>query len=312
MSAQQPPRLFDALPADATPAYRNLKTPPSQHAARCREYCDALWAAFYPYADVDFVQDFPVHTHARFWEMYLGNALLDAGHHQLIAPKPGPDSGIELNGQRVWIEAVAATPGDAGKPDSVAPLVPGPDGFISGYVPQDQIVLRCSTAIHAKFPTQYDKHLKKGLIAPQDAYVIALNHSAAYDWVEVGEPPFALRAVLGLGAHFVTLDRETGNITGTGIQYRGSIPKSSGALVDTNLFLSPQSAPVSAIIASVTNIGTPVNLQQGQHHQLGEDFHLVHNPHARNPLPQGFLMRGEEVRVSLGDGRFEVSGRLLP
>ena len=66
MSAQQPPRLFDALPADATPAYCNLKTPPSEKAALCRKYCDALWAAFHPYADLDFVQDFPVHTHARF------------------------------------------------------------------------------------------------------------------------------------------------------------------------------------------------------------------------------------------------------
>lgn len=70
------------------------------------------------------------------------------------------------------------------------------------------------------------------------------------------------RRVLGLDAHFVTLDRQSARITGSGIQYRGSIPKSSGALVDTNLFLSPESAPVSAVIGSVTNIGTPVNLQQ--------------------------------------------------
>ena len=304
--------LFETLPAVATGEYRNLRTPPSDKAARCREYCDRLWAGFHPYADADFVQDFPVHTHQRFWEMYLGNVLLDAGHHQLIAPKPGPDFGIELNGQRIWIEAVTATPGDPGKPDSVAQPAPGPGGIISGYVPQDQIVLRCSTAIHAKFPTQYNKHLQKGLIAPQDAYIIALNHSAAYYWVEVGTPPFVLRAVLGLGAHFVTLDRQSARITGSGIQYRGSIPKSSGALVDTNLFLSPESAPVSAVIGSVTSIGTPVNLQQGQHHDFGEDFRLIHNPHASNPLPQGVVVRGEEVRVKLYDDRFEVSGRQLP
>ena len=59
----------------------------------------------------------------------------------------------------------------------------------------------------------------------------------------------------------------------------------------------------------------PANLivaSQDQHHQLGEDFRLAHNPHAGHPLPQDFLARGEEVRVSLGDGRFEISGRLLP
>lgn len=92
--------------------------------------------------------------------MYVGNALLDAGHN-LIAPKPGPDFGIELNGQRIWIEAVAATAGDPCKPDSVVQPKPGPDGLISGYVPQDQIVLRCTTAIHSKFPTQYRRHFQK-------------------------------------------------------------------------------------------------------------------------------------------------------
>lgn len=127
----------------------------------------------------------------------------------------------------------------------------------------------------------------------------------------VGTPPFVLRAVLGLGAHFVTIDREQGKITGQGIQYRGNIPKSSGALVDTNLFLSPESAPVSAIIGSVTNISTPVNLQQVQH-QLGEDFRLIRNPHARSPLPQGVLPRGEEVSVTLKGDSFEVFGRCLP
>ncbi len=308
MSAHLASSLFAALPSAATSAYCHLRAPLSDEATHCRRYCETLWAVFHPYAD--FVQDFPIHTHQHFWEMYVANVLL-AGGHTLIAPKPGPDFGIELNGQRIWIEAVAATAGDPGKPDSVLEPKPGPDGIISGYVPQDAIVLRCTTAIHAKFPTQYVKHLQKRLIAADDAYVISLNHAEAYYWVEVGTPPFVLRAVLGLGAHFVTIDREQGTITGQGIQYRGAIPKSSGALVDTNLFLSPDSAPISAIIGSVTNISMPANLQQAQH-RFGEDFRLIHNPHARNPLPQGVLARGEEVRVTLKGDSFEVAGRPFP
>jgi len=66
----------------------------------------------------------------------------------------------------------------------------------------------------------------------------------------VGTPLFVLRAVLGLGAHFVTLDRDTVGITGAGIQYRGGVPKSSGALVDTNPSFCrlnpPPSVPSSA------------------------------------------------------------------
>src|ERR1700726_3201113 len=71
MSSTSPPRLFDELPATASPGYRNLRDPPSENAQLCRTYCESLWDRFWPYADAGFVQDFPVHLHQRFWEMYL-------------------------------------------------------------------------------------------------------------------------------------------------------------------------------------------------------------------------------------------------
>jgi hypothetical protein len=300
--------LFEVLPSGASRAYKNLRDPPSENAAKCRAYCDSLWDRFRPYADAHFPQDFAVHTHQRFWEMYLSATLLDAGH-MIIAPKPGPDFGLMQYGRRIWIEAVAATPGALGKPDSVPQLEPQEGKMTSGYVPQDKIVLRCTSAIAAKFPTQYKKHLELGLIHPDDCYVIAVNHAETYHFVDVGTPPYMLRAVLGLGSHFVTIDRTSGEIASQGVQYRGSISKATGTLVETRLFLSSQSAPVSAVIGSVTTIGTPVHLGQ---HNMGQDFLLIHNPTARNALPEEFLIRGQEVRVSVGEREFEVSGRELP
>lgn len=176
------------------------------------------------------------------------------------------------------------------------------------YVPQDKIVLRCTSAISAKFPTQYQRHVHMGVVGSEDCYIVAVNHAETYHYAEVGEPPYILRAVLGLGSHFVTIDRDTGELTGQGVQYRGSIPKATGASVETRLFLSSASAPVSAIIGSVTNIGTPLHLGQ---HRMGQDFRLVHNPFATNPLPTGLLVRGEKVRVSLHENQFEVSGRKI-
>jgi type I restriction enzyme S subunit len=240
--------------------------------------------------------------------MYVGVTLLEAGH-TICAPKPGPDFELTLDGRRLWIEAVAATPGEPGRPDSIPPLDLRLGMARAEYVPHDKIVLRCTSAISAKFPTQYRQHVEKGVIGPEDCYVIAVNHAQVYDYIEVGEPPYILRSVVGLGSHFVTIDRETGEPTGQGMHYRGSIPKYSGAPVETRLFLSSNSAPVSAIIGSVTSIGTPVHLPE---HRMGQDFRLVHNPLATNALPTGLLVRGEEVHVSIRETQFEVSGRKLP
>src|SRR5437016_1570080 len=173
MTPGAPSSLFEALPSGASQAYRNLREPPSENALKCRAYIDSLWNQFRPYADIHFSQDFAVHTHQRFWEMYLAVALLDAGH-TIIAPKPGPDFGLTLAGRRIWVEAVAATPGAPGKPDSVPQLEPQEGKITSGYVPQDKIVLRCTSAIAAKFPTQFLKHVELGIIGADDCYVIAV------------------------------------------------------------------------------------------------------------------------------------------
>jgi len=303
------PNLFGTLPSAAASSYRNLRDPPSEKARICRDYCDYLWSRFYQYADEGFQQDFPIQPHQRFWEMYLGVTLLDAGH-TIVAPKPGPDFGLVLGGRRIWIEAVTATPGDAGKPDSVPRLELNEAGITSGYVPQDQITLRCTAAIAAKFPKQYRQHVAMGVIGENDCYIVAVNHAETYQWAEVGTPPFMLRAVLGLGSMFVTLDRTTGKIANQGVHYRGSIPKSTGAKVDTALFLIAESAPLSAVIGSVTTIGTPVQMQQARH-AMGQDFRLIMNPMARNAVPEGLLIRGEVDEVSLGATDFQVSARLL-
>jgi hypothetical protein len=128
ISSDAPHNLYESLPTAAVSGYRSLRDPPSENARVCRDYCGYLWGRFYPYADEGFVQDFPVHLHQRFWEMYLSVTLLDAGH-SIVAPKPGPDFGLILAGQRIWIEAVTATPGDAGKPDSVPRFEPNETGF---------------------------------------------------------------------------------------------------------------------------------------------------------------------------------------
>lgn len=301
--------LFNELPAAACAGYRNLRDPPNANSQLCRKYCDFLWERFRPYADKGFVQGFAVQLHQRFWEMYLAVTLLEAGH-TITAPKPGPDFGIIHGGKRIWIEAVTATAGEPGRPDSIPAYELKEGGIEARRVPQAQIVLRCTTAISAKFPKQYCQHVASGIIGPDDCYVVAVNHAEAYHWADVGTPPFILRAVLGVGPLFVTMDKKTQEIVSQGAHSQGSVPKSSGKSVDTALFLSSESEPLSAVIGSVTTIGNPVHLQQAEH-AMGQDFLLVRNPMARNCIPPDLLARGQQFDVSFSDNEYQVTGRLL-
>ena len=65
----------------------------------------------------------------------------------LSCPKPGPDVLIERDGNRVCVEAVVATNGVPGRPDTV--VEPNPDG--SGKIPEEKLVLRYSNAIAEKY-----------------------------------------------------------------------------------------------------------------------------------------------------------------
>src|SRR5687767_8366967 len=85
-----------------------------------REYLDALWRQFQPYADANFPSSIQSDFASRYWEMYLGCALLGIG--KTLAPrssrtKNGPDLLIVDGGGKLWIEAIAPS-GGAG-PDAV-------------------------------------------------------------------------------------------------------------------------------------------------------------------------------------------------
>jgi hypothetical protein len=112
--------------------------------------------------------------------------------------------------------------------------------------------------------------------------------------------------VFGLGPLFVTIDRLKREIAGHGVHYLGTVPKASGAIVDTSLFFDPGSAPCSAVVGSVTGIGAPVDLGR---YPFGCDFRLVQNPHARNPLPPGLLVRGEQVCAREDGDQWQIIGQ---
>jgi hypothetical protein len=88
----------------------------------------------------------------------------------MSCPKPGPDVLLEHEGNRVWVEAVIATNGVTGRPDTV--VDPNPDG--SCRIPEEKIVLRYTNAISEEY-RKYRAYLREGIVRETDAFVIAVN-----------------------------------------------------------------------------------------------------------------------------------------
>jgi len=211
--------------------------------------------------------------------------------YSVSCPKPGPDVLIERKGQRIWIEAVTATDGEAGRPDSICPPVLGS----ASTVPDEKIILRYRSAIDAKH-RKHQEYLSKGTVSSDDPYIVAVNgYALSYRWADA-EMPRILKAVFPLGALQFLFDRNTRKLTGSQHQFRPNIYKGSGAEVSTELFVNEQCSGISAVMHSYANACMTAQ-------PLGVDFLLIHNPLAAKPVPLRLLRSTREYSAtSVEDG----------
>lgn len=242
-------RLFTPGPA-SDPWYLGLRDSTDARTNQIREWCEVLWARHEPYADAHFLTEIRRDFHARFWEMYLTVTLLELGH-RIACPKPGPDVGIEVDGRRIWFEAVAPKPGDGG--DRVPPIVL--NQFTA--VPNEQLVLRYLNAINNKLTEQFPRWRAAGIVADGDALVIAINPRSLGRDVLDSTPPRILQAAFPMGAPYATLDSEGGGVLGEGYTDRPAIRKRSGNEVRTGAFLEPTGVDLSGLLCSRADASTP-------------------------------------------------------
>lgn len=235
-----------------------------------RDYAEDLWRDFRPYADTLFRDDARHRFHQRFWEMYLGATLLRKGYKLTKHGDDGPDFSFSLNGKRVWVEAIAPTPG-AG-PDRVPDIVFG----VAQDVPVEKILLRFTNALSEK-RSRYISALNKGLISATDAYVLAVN-SRGIPHAPLGNMlPFYLQAFLPIGHLALSIDTLTRKVADQFHQYRPSVAKTNQAPVSTRPFLDPSSSFCSLALHSAVDCA---NYPQ----QVGRDFSVLHNPSAAVPI----------------------------
>jgi hypothetical protein len=278
--------LFGAGSA-SDPVFSHLLNPGHKEELVAKRFVERLWAVYEKYADPHFLTEIRRDFSARFWEMYLTCALLEkASEHgfSVSCPKPGPDILLELNGDRIWIEAVAATNGQQGKPDSL--VEPNSDG--SYRIPEEKIVLRYTTAIREKYQ-KYLCYLRKGIIHKNDAYVVAVNKSGlAYRWASAAiDLPRFLKAVYPIGELEVLIDKKEREIVGSQNRPRFFIPKANQSQVSVRAFVDRRWRGISAILCSDADVGWSSS-------PLGSDLELAHNPLCRRPIVRGLIPAARE------------------
>jgi hypothetical protein len=251
-------------------AYQNTRDHPP--CAEDKRFVEQLWGRFYGLADSHFREDARHHFLQRFWEMYLAVTLFDRGVDLHRHGDEGPEFYASVGGRRIWFEAIAPGPGDG--PDRVPQLVFGAP--IATDVPTEQILLRFTHALAEK-KRLYDTALVKGIISPDDSYVLAINSRGIRHAPESNTLPFFIQAFLPFGPLTVLIDTKTGKLTESFYAYRPNVSKISGSSVSTRTFLDDEASFCSAVLhSSVDCANHPA--------QLGGDFSVLHNPNAQRPI----------------------------
>jgi hypothetical protein len=228
-----------------------------------------------------FLKEFRSNFYAKSWELYLLAVLSDAGW--LIEPgKPeGPDICASVRGRRVWVEAVVPTPGALGSPDRVPQRLLGRGGVMHLY-PEASVLLRYRAALEEKL-NKVDSYLKKGLIAGDDAVLVAVNQGGIEDSdLHDSEVPAIVKAVFPIGEPVLVVVPYSKERPHVEMPPRFAVKKKSGAEVSTTLFLEPRSASLSGVLFASQLVW---NLRKSTE----KDLRLVHNPLAATPFPRGAL-----------------------
>ena len=285
--------LFDKEEASSQ-AYNNVRNAEVGMMVIAKSRCLDMWAVFEPYADSHFTKEIKRDFDGRFWEMDLTCTLLELGYN-VSCPKPGPDMKIEGN---IWIEAICPTGGHKNSPDKVPEIVTG----LAQSVKYEPIALRFTSAIIEKYQ-KYIGYINGGVIREFEPYVIAINGNQIPNARLDFPMPRIARAVLSIGSEYITCSRESGEAISSGYNYQESISKSNGAEISIGIFLDKKYEGISAILYSCVDVCN-------RSERLGQDFILIHNPLAKNPISEGYFRLGREAIVSI-DNEEDYSIRWL-
>ncbi|RUX29321.1 hypothetical protein EOA23_13975 [Mesorhizobium sp. M2A.F.Ca.ET.042.01.1.1] len=299
-------RLFDIEGPNLDRGFENLKVAESPIERQLHELIESMWATYEPYADPDFRQGFARDVDGRFWEMYLGCTLIEAGRQLLPVSERQRDGGqpdlcVIENGQRIWIEAIAPDEGAPG-PDQIGRPIPMNQGGGLFAAPIRQAQLRTSGAFWTK-AQKIARYIEQGVIAPQDTRIIAISASRFGVYVSEQPLPLIMTTLFPIGDAFIAIDRGTGAVVEEGFHPAPLIERERNPIPRT-AFLDQRFADISGVIWSRVSLG---NLSRRV-----RPLTYVHNPLAQVPLPARWgIWDREFVATPEGEG-WEASDILAP
>jgi|SRR3989344_923732 len=257
-----------------------------------KKWIEELWRQFKPYADSNFLDEFKRQYAQRTWELYLGATLLSRGFRLGTHNDAGPDFNIKKDSDKhqTWIEATTTNRGD-GK-DKVPDMVYG----VVQNVPEEEMMLRIANALNKKY-AKYSDDLSKGLIKSNEPYIIAINRDRL-SYTD-GWPPLIIKVLFGIGHRVLrlTTDGNEHESREWSLTARPRINKRNGKGVPMLFFQNQEHSSVSAVIYCVDSI---LNSPRSPH-DMGENFVIIHNTFAKNPLPDGFFPFGDEYKLVSGE-----------
>lgn len=263
---------------------------------RARALSEKLWITFKPYADPNFLEQLTKDFDARFWEMDLAVNLLKNGF--LLDARSGsfgPDVCVKSS-PKIWIEAIAVKSGIG--PDKVPERAFGKNESQESY--DQQTLLRYTSAIKTKFVDKLEPYFSSGLIADDEPYVVAINGSQLPGVRQDSEVPRIVRSVFPLGDEVLKFNKSD-NTLHSSFEFSPNATKASGEEISTSIFLNKAYSKVSALIFSYADC---CNRPKGEN-----DWIVIHNPLAANPIEFGSLPCAEEYWVTSVDNEYTLHCR---
>ena len=248
-----------------------------------RDWLESIWQQYEPYADANFPNEFKKQFSQRAWELNLGATLLNRGYILGDHRDIGPDFKISDGNRNVWIEAVAVRKGNG------RDKVPNIENGKAIDVPEKEMLLRLTTGLGEKY-RKYLSYLQDDHINSDDPYVIALDRSDLEH--SDAQIPLILKCLFAIGHQVLFLKREKPQPKTEGSTWsaREKVNKISGSEVEMLMFRDDSFEGISAVIYCAQNILNSLR----DPNRMGDNFVIVHNPFAKNPITKGFFKFGDE------------------
>lgn len=292
-NALQPDRFFQVGPAHNL--YEKLRDETDDE---YQQWLQLLWTTFRPHCPEvsHFLRDAMANPHQRWWEMFLAWAFIETKSQLHPVAQDGPDLAVGTKPGKVLIEAVAPLPGK------------GDDAAVRRHIDKHRynldrraIRLRYGSVIFEKLK-QLKKRLASAVVSSTEPYLVAVSGSAIEDSDLHKGIPEIVNLLFGLSGPALSIPIDGGEPTPVALGEKTIKKQSSGNDIESGLFHIVEDdeflyAGISGVLFSSRR------LVDYRPRNIGEDFVLVLNPNATNPLPADLFGFGRSYTFEAGHVR---------